>query len=75
MSARKKKVIQSLRRRAQALGIDVSGLTDEELERRIRENSRKLADRAVAGIRSAVKDSASRIAKLRSSFSDREENG
>ena len=49
MSTRKKKVIRSLRSRAEALGVDVSGLTDEELEARIRENSRRLAGQAVAG--------------------------
>ncbi len=72
MSAGKKKVIRSLRKRAQALGIDVSGLTDEQLEARIRENSKRLADRAAAGVRSTVKQSVSRIVELGKALSDPE---
>ena len=75
MSTRKKKVIRSLRSRAEALGVDVSGLTDEELEARIRENSRRLAGQAAAGVRSAVKGSVSRLAKLRASLSNPDKKG
>ncbi|MDE0395459.1 MAG: hypothetical protein OYK82_11835 [Gammaproteobacteria bacterium] len=57
-------MFRSLRRRAEALGVDVSGLTDEELEARIRENSRRLADQAAAGVGSVLKRSGARIARL-----------
>ena len=64
MGAGKARVIRSLRKRAEALGADVSGLTDEELEARIRENSKRLADQAAAGIGSALKRSGARLAGL-----------
>lgn len=70
MGAGKERVLRSLRRRAEALGVDVSGLTDEELEARIRENSRRLADQAAAGVGSALKRSGARIAKLGKAWLD-----
>lgn len=64
MGAGKARVIRSLRKRAEALGADVSGLTDEELEARIRDNSKRLANQAAAGIGSAMKRSGARLAGL-----------
>ena len=53
-----------MRKRAEALGVDVTGLTDEELEARIRENSKRLANQAATGVGSALKRSGVRIARL-----------
>lgn len=74
MSAGKKKVIRGLRRKAEALGVDVSGLTDEQLEAQIRDNTKRLADRAAFGVRSAVRRSVSRIAELGKALTGPEEN-
>ena len=70
MGAAKERVIRGLRKRAEALGADVGGLTDEELEARIRENSKMLANRAATGIGSALKRSGARIAGLGKAWLD-----
>ena len=70
MGGGKARVIRSLRKRAEALGADVSGLTDEELEARIRENSKRLANQAATGIGSVLKRSGDRIAGLGKAWLD-----
>ena len=47
---RRKKAIRSLRKRAKSLGVDVSDLSDEELEQRIVENSKIAGSKIAAGV-------------------------
>jgi len=61
---RRKKAILSLRKRAKSLGVDVSDLSDEELEQRIVENSKIAASKIAAGVSRTAREAASRIAAL-----------
>lgn len=57
-------VIQHLGGWAGSLAIGTGGLTDEQLEMRIRENSRPVAASVEAGGRSALQPSTPRVAEL-----------
>ena len=57
-------VIQHLGIWAGSLAIGMGGLTDEQLEMRIRENSRPVAGSVEAGGRSALQPSTPRVAEL-----------
>ena len=61
---RRTRAIRSLRERAKSLGVDMSDLSDEELERRIVENSKIVASKIAAGVGKAAKEAASRMAAL-----------
>jgi len=61
---RRKKAIRSLRKRAKSLGVDVSDLSDEELEQRIVENSKIAASKIAAGVSRTAREAAARIATL-----------
>ena len=74
VSSHRERVIRSLRRRAESLGVDVSGLTDEELEARIVQNSKTLASRVAKGVRETAKEAASRVVALRKSLTEVDEN-
>ncbi len=61
---RRTRAIRSLRKRAAALGVDVTHLTDEELEARLVENSRTAASKIAAGVGKTAGAAASRMAAL-----------
>jgi len=74
MSGHREKMIRSLRKRAKTLGVDVSGLTDEELERRLVDNSKALASTIAGGVGRTAKEAASRIEALRKALSQTKKN-
>ncbi len=73
MSNRRKRLIHGLRRKAESLGVDVGGLTDEEIEGRLIHNSKALASTIAAGVGRTAKEAASRVAALRRNLSKSEE--
>ena len=58
------RAIRSLREKAKSLGVDVSDLSDEEIERRIVDNSKIAASKIAAGVGKTAKEAASRMAAL-----------
>lgn len=62
---KREKLIRGLRAKAEALGVDVSGLTDDELERQLVDNSKALASTIATGVGGAAKQAASQVAVLR----------
>jgi hypothetical protein len=71
MGKGKQRVLRSLRARAKSMGVDVSGMSDEQLEQRLIENSKKAASQVLAGMEKTAKKAASRVAKMRSESKDR----
>jgi hypothetical protein len=67
------KLIRGLRKKAETLGVDVSGLTDDELEHQLVDNSKALASTIAAGVGGAAKKAASRVAALREALSEWQE--
>jgi hypothetical protein len=74
VSSRRKRLMRGLRRKAESLGVDVSGLTDEEIEGRLIDNSKAVASTIVEGVGSTAKAAASRIAALRKKLSGSKED-
>ncbi len=71
--AKREKLIRALRAKAEALGVDVSGLTDDELERQLVDNSKALASTIAAGVGGAAKKAASQVAGLREALNQARE--
>ncbi len=72
MSNPRKGLIRGLRRKAESLGVDVGGLTDEEIEGRLIDNSKALASTIAAGVGRTAKEAVSRVAALRRNLSEPE---
>ena len=70
---RRTRAIRSLREKAKSLGVDVSDLSDEEIERRIVDNSKIAASKIAAGVGKTAKEAASRMAALGRALTNPEE--
>ena len=70
---RRTRAIRSLREKAKSLGVDVSDLSDEEIERRIVDNSKIAASKIAAAVGKTAKEAASRMAGLGRALTNPEE--
>jgi predicted methyltransferase MtxX (methanogen marker protein 4) len=70
---KREELIRAVRTKAEALGVDVSGLTDDEMERQLVDNSKALASTIAAGVGGAAKQAASQVASLREALSQARE--